>query len=77
MDVLKAHRKRQFQEMMTFANLWEGLENALLQAEASAKDVRLPVVVLHQDGQRYTGSLVILRLEDFSKYLKRKEQHDE
>jgi len=23
MDVLKAHRKRQFQEMMTFANLWE------------------------------------------------------
>ncbi len=53
------------------------LENALLQAQASAKNGRLPVVILHQDGQRYTGSLVVLRLEEFSKFLKRKEQHDE
>ena len=51
------------------------LEDALRQAEASVKNGRLPVVVLHQDGQRYTASLVVLRLEDFSKYLKRKEQH--
>ena len=53
------------------------LEDALLQAEASAKNGRLPMVVLHQDGQRYTGSLLLLRLEEFSKFLKRKEQHDE
>jgi hypothetical protein len=53
------------------------LEDALLQAEASAKNGRLPMVVLHQDGQRYTGSLVVLRLEGFSKYLNRKEQHEE
>ncbi len=51
------------------------LEDALLQAEASAKNGQLPIAVLHQDGQRYTDSLVVLRLEDFSKYPKRKEQH--
>ncbi len=53
------------------------LEDALRQAQASTKDGRLPIMVLHQDGQRYSSSLVVLRLEDFSKYLKRKEQHDE
>ena len=53
------------------------LEGALRQAETSAKNGRLPVVVLHQDGQRYTGSLVVLRLENFSKHLKRTKQHDE
>ena len=53
------------------------LEDALLQAQASTKDGRLPIVVLHQDGQRYSSSLVVLRLGDFSNYLKTKEQHDE
>ena len=55
--------------------LW--LEDALRQAEASTKDGRLPIAVLHQDGQRYSSSLVVLRLKDFAKYLKRKEQHGE
>jgi hypothetical protein len=53
------------------------LEDALRQAEMSAKKGRLPIAVLHQDGQRYPDSLVVLRLRDFSKYLNRKEQHDE
>jgi hypothetical protein len=50
------------------------LEDALRQAEASTKDGQLPIIVLHEDGQRYSSSLVVLRLEDFSKFLKRKEQ---
>ena len=47
-----------------------GIEDAMKQAEASAKDGRVPVVVLHQDCARYSESLVVLRLEDFAVYLK-------
>ncbi len=46
------------------------IEDAMKQAEASAKDGRLPVVVLHQDCALYSESLVVLRLEDFAGYLK-------
>lgn len=46
------------------------LEDAICQAEASAKDGRLPVVVLHQDRAPYAESLVVVRLEDFANYLK-------
>ena len=46
------------------------LEEAMKQAEASVKDGRLPVVVLHQDRALYAESLVVLRLEDFTSYLK-------
>ena len=42
------------------------IEDALQQAEASAEDGQLPVVILHQDGRRYIDSLVVLRLKDFS-----------
>jgi hypothetical protein len=45
------------------------LEDALLQAEASAKDEQLPVAILHQDGCRYADCLVIVRLKEFSNYL--------
>jgi hypothetical protein len=45
------------------------LEDAMRQAEASAKDGQLPMAVLHQDGCRYVDSLVVLRLKDFSHYL--------
>jgi hypothetical protein len=44
------------------------IENAMRQAEASARDGRLPVVVLHQDRTPYTESLVLLRLSDFADY---------
>jgi hypothetical protein len=47
------------------------IEDAMKQAEASAKDSQLPVAVLHQDGRRYTDCLVILRLEDMANYLKK------
>ena len=46
------------------------IEDAMKQAEASAKDGRLPVAVLHQDHAPYTESLVLVRLEDFASYLK-------
>ncbi len=46
------------------------IEDAMKQAEASAKDGQLPVVALHQDGRRYADSLVVLRFEDFSDHLK-------
>ena len=46
------------------------IEDAMKQAEASAKDGRLPVVVLHQDRAPYAESLVLLRLDDFAEYLK-------
>jgi hypothetical protein len=46
------------------------IEDAMNQAEASAKDGRLPVAVLHQDRTPYAESLVVLRLNDFTEYLK-------
>ena len=49
------------------------LEDAMRQAEASVKDGRLAVVVLHQDRTPYAESLVVLRLEDFAGYLKKGE----
>jgi hypothetical protein len=45
------------------------IEDAMNQAEASAKDGRLPVVVLHEDRAPYAESLVVVRLEDFAVHL--------
>ena len=42
------------------------LEDALQQAEISAKDGRLPAAVLPQDRKPYLQSLAILGLEDFA-----------
>jgi hypothetical protein len=41
------------------------IEDALRQAEASARDGQLSVAVLHHDGRRYSDCLVVLRLKDF------------
>jgi hypothetical protein len=41
------------------------IEDAVRQAEASARDGQLPVAVLHHDGRRYSDCLVVLRLKDF------------
>jgi hypothetical protein len=46
------------------------IEDAMNQAEASAKDGQLPVVVLHQDRAPYAESLILSRLDDFVDYLK-------
>lgn len=43
--------------------LW--LIEAVEQAVASAHGDQLPIVVLHQHGERYDSALVIMRLSDF------------
>jgi hypothetical protein len=47
------------------------LLNALAQARAATKDGRVPVAVLHQDGQQYRDALVVMRLADFVELLER------
>ena len=39
------------------------------QVEAFAKDGQLLVAILHRNGRRYTGCLVMLRLKDFVGYV--------
>ena len=39
------------------------LEYAMKQAEASAQEGQLPLVILYQDGQRYQEALVVMRLK--------------
>jgi hypothetical protein len=46
------------------------IEDAMRQAEASAKGGRLPVVVLHEDRTPYAESLVVMRLDACADYLK-------
>ncbi len=56
-------------EVKTRKRLPVWLEDALRQAEASAKEGRLPVAVLHEDGKRYADALVVLRAKNFAQYL--------
>ena len=44
------------------------LLDALRQAEQAATPEQLPVVVLHQRGQRYADSLVVVRLKAFREW---------
>jgi len=39
--------------------------SALAQARADANPRQLPIAVLHQKNQRYTDSLVVMRMADF------------
>lgn len=41
------------------------LTDALAQAVASQKEHKVPIVVLHEEGQPYDDCLVLLRLSDF------------
>jgi hypothetical protein len=41
------------------------LMEAMKQAEDCAQDGQLPLIVLHQDGQRYQDALMVMRLKDF------------
>jgi hypothetical protein len=45
------------------------IEDAMQQAEDSAKNGQLPAVVLHQVGCKYRDSLVVCRLGNFAEYL--------
>lgn len=49
------------------AHLPDWLHSAMGQAERNAGE-RLPVVILHQAGQRYDQSYVVMRLEDFAEW---------
>ena len=40
------------------------LEDAMKQAEVCARDGQLPLIVLHQDEQRYQNALIVMRLKD-------------
>jgi len=42
------------------------IQKAVDQAVAAAGPRRLPLTVLHEKGQRYTESLVVMRLGDFA-----------
>ncbi len=41
------------------------IHDAMAQAEASKRGTQLPIVILHESGQKYADSLVVLRLSDF------------
>lgn len=55
-------------EVKERSSLPRWLLTALRQARAAARDGQLPVVVLHQTGQRHNDDLVVLRLADFREW---------
>lgn len=44
------------------------LHEAMAQARAAATSEQLPIVVLHESGQRHTNDMVLVRLSDFQGY---------
>jgi hypothetical protein len=51
-------------EVKTRKSIPAWIEDAMKQAEASARDGQVPVAVLHQSGQRYRDALLVMRLGD-------------
>jgi hypothetical protein len=58
------HHERLSIEVKSRKKLPAWLEDAMKQAEACARDGQLPLIVLHQDGQRYQDALIVMRLKD-------------
>ena len=58
------HHERLSIEVKSRRKLPAWLEAAMRQAEACAQDRQLPLMVLHQDGQRYQDALIVMRLKD-------------
>ena len=58
------HHERLSIEVKSRRKLPTWLEDAMRQAEACARDGQLPLIVLHQDGQRYQDALIVMRLKD-------------
>lgn len=52
------HRKR----------LPEWIHDAMRQAEASVRGSQLPIAVLHEQGQRFDQSFVVIRLGEFTEW---------
>jgi len=57
------HHERLSIEVKSRKKLPAWIEDAMKQAEACAHDGQLPLVVLHQDGQRYQEALIVMRLK--------------
>ncbi len=53
------------------------LLEALQQATASARDNRVPVVIIHRNGARYSDALVVVRLSDFQRITRHTETESE
>lgn len=51
------------------ASLPAWLLDALAQAEAAARDGKLPVVVLHESGSRYDEAVCVIRLDDLRRFI--------
>jgi hypothetical protein len=64
------HHQRFSIEVKSRRKLPAWLEDAMRQAEASARDGQLSVAVLHPDGRKYQDSFVVCRLGAFTRYLK-------
>jgi hypothetical protein len=60
------HHERLSIEVKSRRKLPAWLEDAMKRAEACAQDGQLPLMVLHQDGQRYQDALIVMRLKDLS-----------
>ena len=58
------HHERLSIEVKSRKKLPAWIEDAIKQAEACAQDRQLPLVVLHQDGQRYQEALIVMRLKN-------------
>ena len=58
------HHERLSIEVKSRRKLPAWLEDAMKQAEVCAQDGQLPLIVLHQDGQRYQDALIVMRLKD-------------
>ncbi len=58
------HHERLSIEVKSRKKLPAWLEDAMKQAEACAQGGQLPLIVLHQDGQRYQDALIVMRLKD-------------
>ena len=58
------HHERLSIEVKSRRKLPAWLEDAMKQAEACAQVGQLPLIVLHQDGQRYEDALIVMRLKD-------------
>lgn len=52
------------------ASLPRWLFDAVAQAREQRDIQRMPIVVLHQKGQRYDHSLVVVRLDDFVQHVR-------
>lgn len=52
-------------EAKSWGAMPERVVSALRQAEAAATDGRLPVALIHGNGERYDQALVVMRLGDF------------